>query len=238
MIPLRDANPAQTAPLVTVTLIVINALVWFYEVSLGPHRIEPFIQTYGLVPAHFLSFTSHAGGFFGNAVMPLFTSIFLHGSWAHVIGNMWFLWIFGDNVEDRLGHGRFVLFYLLCGIGASLAHALFNPHSTMPTIGASGAISGVLGAYLIMFPHARVLTLLILFVYVQLIEIPAYVFLLVYIGFQLLMGITAPETYAEQASGVAYWAHIGGFALGVALCLIFPRTRRIVRRKESALWRD
>ena len=144
MIPLRDSTPSGTIPVVTTVLIAINCVVWLYEVSLGEHA-QRFIVEYGLIPLRLVKFYGLQGGFTDNALIPLVASIFMHGGWLHVIGNMWFLWIFGDNVEDRLGHFKFLLFYLLCGIGASLIHVMFNADSRLPTIGASGAISGYWG---------------------------------------------------------------------------------------------
>jgi membrane associated rhomboid family serine protease len=195
--------------------IIINAAIFLYQVSLGAH-VEPFIQRHGLIPLHFMHFNQFDGGFTGNTLFPLFSSIFMHGGWLHIVGNMWFLWIFGDNVEDRLGHFKFFVFYLLCGIGASLIHVFADPTSQIPTIGASGAISGVLGAYLVSFPHARVHTLFIIFVIIRFIEVPAYLFLGIWFLFQIVSGAGQGAAYGQQA-GVAWWAHIGGFVVGVVL---------------------
>ena len=163
MIPLRDVIPSRTTPYITVTIIVLNGLAWLFEISL-PHDVLPeFLQVYGMVPADFHAPT-------------LITSMFLHGSWSHVLGNMWYLWIFGDNVEDRVGHGRFIVFYLLCGIVAALGQMAIDPHSTLPTIGASGAIAGMMGAYFVLYPHSRVLTL-IPWIFIQVVELPATVLL-------------------------------------------------------------
>src|SRR4249919_54323 len=164
MIPLRDIIPSRTTPYVTVTIIVLNAVAWFYEISMPERSLQAFLTAYGVVPAHFVTST-------------LFTSMFLHGSWSHVIGNMWYLWIFGDNVEDRVGHGGFVVFYLLCGVAASLAHIAAESHSMLPTIGASGAIAGVMGAYFVLYPKSRVLTLIPLIIIMEVIELPAIVLL-------------------------------------------------------------
>ncbi|MBM4326079.1 MAG: rhomboid family intramembrane serine protease [Deltaproteobacteria bacterium] len=233
MIPLRDSNPSGTAPVVTVALIALNVVVWFYEVALGP-RVERFIFDYGLIPARFVASLHHPVSMVSNALVPLFTSVFMHGGWLHVIGNMWFLWIFGDNVEDRLGHFRFLIFYLMCGIGASIAHVMFHPGSNIPTIGASGAISGVLGAYLVSFPHSRVLTLLIIFVIIRLVEIPAFLFLILWFVFQFVSG-TAEIGSSQETGGVAYWAHMGGFVIGIALLWFFPKRRRF---REYSAWAD
>src|SRR5205814_6076768 len=146
MIPLRDVIPSRTTPYITVTIIVLNALAWLFELSMPPDALNQFLYVYGVVPASFSAPT-------------LITSMFLHGSWSHVIGNMWYLWIFGDNVEDRLGHGRFIAFYLLCGVVSAMGQVVMDPTSALPTIGASGAIAGVMGAYFVLYPKSRVLTL-------------------------------------------------------------------------------
>jgi membrane associated rhomboid family serine protease len=159
MIPLRDVIPSRTTPYITVTIIVLNGLACLFEISLPHDVLNEFITVYGVVPAAFSAPT-------------LITSMFLHGSWLHVLGNMWYLWIFGDNVEDRVGHGRFIIFYLLCGIAAALGQVAVDPHSTLPTIGASGAIAGVMGAYFVLYPHPRVLTL-IPCIFIQIVELPA-----------------------------------------------------------------
>ena len=220
MIPLRDVIPSRTTPYVTITLIVLNALAWFYELAVPEDLLPVFLQTYGVVPASFSPPT-------------LVTSMFLHGSWSHVIGNMWFLWIFGDNIEDRLGRGRFVLFYLICGIGAAAGHILMEPRSMLPTIGASGAIAGVMGAYFVLYPHSRVLTLVPLFIYWEIVELPA-IFLL---GFWFLMQLfgagigTISSTSGAESGGIAFMAHIAGFALGALIVFVFRKSRQ-----EPQLW--
>ena len=215
MIPLRDVIPSRTTPYITVALIVLNGLAWFYELAVPEDLLPVFLQTYGVVPASFSAPT-------------LVTSMFLHGSWSHVIGNMWFLWIFGDNIEDRLGHGRFVVFYLICGIGAAAGHILMDPHSMLPTIGASGAIAGVMGAYFVLYPHSRVLTLVPLFIYWEIVELPA-IFLL---GFWFLMQLfgagigTITPTSGAESGGIAFMAHVAGFALGAVIVFVFRKSRR------------
>ncbi|MBI4965730.1 MAG: rhomboid family intramembrane serine protease [Desulfomonile tiedjei] len=221
MIPLRDSNPSATVPIVTIVLIVINSIVWLYEVSLGA-RADQFIVEYGLIPVRFLNFYRYSGGLTDNAIVPLFSSIFMHAGWLHVIGNMWFLWIFGDNVEDRLGHITYLIFYILCGLGSSLIHVFFNTGSQIPTIGASGAISGVLGAYLVSFPHARIHTLLIIFIIIRFVELPAFIFLIIWFAFQFISG-TAQIGARGDVGGVAYWAHMGGFVVGILLLWIMPK---------------
>src|SRR5579864_5566306 len=169
MIPLRDVITSRTTPYITTTIIALNAVAWLFEVTLPQDVLNQFLATYGVVPASFSPPT-------------LVTSMFLHGSWMHVIGNMWYLWIFGDNVEDRLGHGRFIVFYLLCGIAAALGQVFMDPSSTLPTIGASGAIAGVMGAYFVLYPNSRVITLVI-WIFIQVVELPAVILL----GFWFLM---------------------------------------------------
>jgi membrane associated rhomboid family serine protease len=211
MIPLRDVIPSRTTPYITVTIIIINALAWFFELALPRDVLPAFLQVYGVVPANFSAAT-------------LITSMFLHGSWSHVLGNMWYLWIFGDNVEDRLGHGRFVLFYLLCGIAAAFGQIAMDPQSTLPTIGASGAIAGVMGAYFVLYPHSRVLTLIPLLIIWEIIELPAIMLL----GFWFLMQLFSAGTVAITANthgggGVAFMAHVAGFLTGVVAVFAFRK---------------
>ena len=211
MIPLRDVIPSRTTPYITTTIIVLNAITWLFEVSLPQDSLNQFIGTYGVVPAYFSPPT-------------LITSMFLHGSWMHVIGNMWYLWIFGDNVEDRLGHGRFIVFYLLCGIAAALGQIVMDPTSTLPTIGASGAIAGVMGAYFVLYPQSRVLTLIPLIIFWEVIELPAYILL----GFWFVMQLFSAGTIAVTASshgsgGVAFAAHVAGFVVGMAGVFVFKK---------------
>jgi len=211
MIPLRDVIPSRTTPYITTTIIVLNAITWLFEVSLPQDSLNQFIGTYGVVPAYFSPPT-------------LITSMFLHGSWMHVIGNMWYLWIFGDNVEDRLGHGRFIVFYLLCGIAAAIGQIVMDPTSTLPTIGASGAIAGVMGAYFVLYPQSRVLTLIPLIIFWEVIELPAYILL----GFWFVMQLFSAGTIAVTASshgsgGVAFAAHVAGFVVGMAGVFVFKK---------------
>ncbi len=217
MFPLRDTVRSRTFPVVNVTIIVINILVFLYEFALGQH-IEVFIREYGLTPVRFFWGLQHN---FGDAIIPLFTSMFLHGGWIHLLGNIWFLYIFGDNVEDRVGHGGYVVFYLLCGIGAALSQTFLFSKSQIPMVGASGAIAGVLGAYFLLFPHARVLTLVPIFIFLQVMEIPAVVFLIFWFLFQFIQGTFA----SSEAGGVAWWAHIGGFIAGMALIFAFKKKK-------------
>jgi membrane associated rhomboid family serine protease len=212
MIPLRDVIPSRTTPYITVTIIILNALAWLFELALPPDVRTLFLQVYGVVPADFHATT-------------LITSMFLHGGWMHVLGNMWYLWIFGDNVEDRLGHGRFIVFYLLCGIIAALGQIAIDPQSTLPTIGASGAIAGVMGAYFVIYPRSRVLTLIPLIIFWEIIELPAIVLL----GFWFVMQLFSAGTIAITSStvgGVAFAAHVAGFVVGMIGGLLF-RKRQI-----------
>jgi membrane associated rhomboid family serine protease len=216
MIPLRDVIPSRTTPYITITIIVLNALAWLFEVSLPHEVLNQFLTIYGVVPADFSPPT-------------LVTSMFLHGSWSHVIGNMWYLWIFGDNVEDRVGHGRFIVFYLLCGIAAALGQVAVDPNSLLPTIGASGAIAGVMGAYFVLYPHSRVLTL-IPWWFLQIVELPAIALL----GFWFLMQLFSAGAIAVTANthgggGVAFAAHVVGFVAGMGGVFVF-------RKRELDPW--
>ena len=213
MIPLRDVIPSRTTPVVTIGLIVANTLVFLFQVSLPRPELRMFVQEYGLIPAQF-------------SVPTLVTSVFLHGGWLHFIGNMWYLWIFGDNVEDRMGHLRYLAFYLICGIVAGLGHVVIGPESYLPTIGASGAIAGVMGAYFVLYPRSRILTLIPIIVFIQIIEIPAVFFLAFWFIMQLFSGVGSLAG-PNQAGGVAFWAHIAGFVAGLALVRPFRRAERL-----------
>jgi membrane associated rhomboid family serine protease len=221
MIPLRDINPRSTRPLVTVLLILINVGVFLHQISLGP-RAGQELYTFGMIPARIPLLLTSSTMTLSQALFPLLTSMFLHGGWLHggwlhLIGNMWFLWVFGDNVEDRLGHFKYLLFYLACGAGAGLAHTLTNLGSTVPAVGASGAISGVMGAYIVLLPRSRVLTLVPLLFFFFTIQLPAVVLLGYWFLIQLLSGLGSWG--AHDAGGVAWWAHIGGFVLGAVLVM-------------------
>jgi membrane associated rhomboid family serine protease len=212
-------------PVVTIALIVINTAVFLYEISLGP-ALGPFMAAYGLVPAHVTLGLRYGEVGVAESIAPFFTCMFLHGGWWHLIGNMWFLWIFGDNVEDTLGSVRFLLFYLLCGLAAGAAQYLAQPASALPTVGASGAIAGVLGAYALLFPGAKILTLVPIIFVLQVIEVPAVVMLGIWFLMQILNGSVA--TLGTATGGVAWWAHIGGFLAGLGLGWVLrPRRTRI-----------
>jgi len=219
-IPLKDLNPRRTYPVVNVLLILTNVAVYLYQLemqlTLPPRAYQAFLVAHATIPARVPAFL---GGdlSFGMAFYPLFTSMFLHSGIAHIAGNMLFLWIFGDNVEDFFGHIPYLFFYFVCGIGAGLLHVLFNFHSSLPAVGASGAISGVMGAYALLYPRARVLTLLFVF----LVPIPAFVILGYWFLLQFLAGVSSLG--AEATGGVAWWAHIGGFLLGMLLTSLSRR---------------
>ena len=219
MIPLRDINPTRTAPLVNVAIIVVNVAAFLYEVSLGQH-LELLFSEYAVIPQHIVASLSN---FHVNALASLFTSMFLHGGWLHLGGNMLYLWIFGDNVEEKMGHGRYLIFYLLCGLTATAVHIVVDPASTMPTVGASGAISGVLAAYLFMFPKAKGVTLIPIFVFLQVAELPAIVVLGMWFILQFFNGLISLGFETAGMGGVAWWAHIGGFAAGAILFLPFKK---------------
>jgi rhomboid family protein len=222
MIPLRDDNPAALAPVVTVAIIVINCLVFLYQLTLGPAE-EIFVFTFAAIPARL----------FGAAVdiapipawLTVFTSMFLHGNFLHLAGNMLYLWIFGNNIEDMMGHGRFVIFYLVVGAVAAYSHALTDPSSTIPMIGASGAISGVLGAYVFLFPRARVRVLIPIGIFPYIIDVSAIVVLGFWIGVQIFNAIFS---LGGAGGGVAWSAHVGGFFAGLALIKLFARSRTAV----------
>ena len=212
MIPLSDDQPTRRFPIITIALIALNAFVFIgWQLRIG---MEEALHIGAFVPA---MLTQHEPG----ATTRLITSLFMHGGWMHLIGNMWFLWIFGDNVEDACGPVRFLTFYLLCGVAATLAHAWPVPDSTMPLVGASGAISGVLGAYLLKHPHARVRTLIPLGFFSRIVDLPAWVFLLIWMGLQVLLQAGAR---AGHGGGVAYLAHIGGFVAGMGLIVFFEKS--------------
>ncbi len=221
MIPLRDDNPTKIVPVMTVGLIVFNVLVFLYQMSLGPGGAEVFVYQFGAIPAVI----------FGSQALPselvaipasfsVFTSMFLHGGFMHLIGNMLYLWIFGNNIEDAMGHGRFIVFYLLTGVAASMAHFLTDLTSEIPTIGASGAISGILGAYILLYPRAQVLVLIPLGFFIRVMYVPAGLALGFYFVLQILQGSL---TLGQGGGGVAWFAHIGGFIAGLFLVGLFKQ---------------
>jgi len=214
MIPLRSSERTYSTATVTLTLIAINLLVFFYELTLSGWRLNYFIASYGIVPDRF-------------SIFSLLTSMFIHGGFLHILGNMWFLWIFGRGIEDILGHGKFLVFYLACGLAAGIIHVLVNASSPVPTVGASGAIAGVMGAYLIKFPRARIVTLVPIIIFITTVDIPAAFLLLYWFAIQFFSGVGSVG-YSQASSGdVAWFAHIGGFLAGMGLIvLMHPRERR------------
>ena len=223
MIPLKDRNPRRLFPIVTIFLIAVNIFVFFYDLSLGI-KLERFIFYFSVTPSA-IHQVLHSNIFRPFVFITLITSLFLHGGWLHLGGNMLYLWIFGDNVEDKLGHFRFLVFYLICGIAASALHIYFEPTSLIPTIGASGAISGVLGAYIILFPRARVLTLIPIFIFIQIVELPAYIIIGLWFVLQFFNGMLSLKYATAGMGGVAWWAHIGGFISGLILVIPFRKFR-------------
>jgi len=218
MIPLRDEIPTQKTPVVNYILITLNIVVFIFQYLLGTQG-DSFVYQFALIPAQVTS-----GGIQLGDVTDVFTSMFMHAGLAHIGGNMLYLWIFGDNVEDAMGHGRFLLFYLIGGLTASIAHILTNPTSQIPTVGASGAIAAVLGAYLILYPRSRVLTLLTLGYFIRLTMVPAVIVLGLWFVFQLFQGVLSLG--GPDVGGVAFFAHIGGFVTGILLARIFEQRQR------------
>ncbi len=232
MFPLKDNIPSSRPPYVNYFLIAANFLIFFWEMSLGPY-LPTVADVLGFVPARFLSLLAQGAAPWPVIVAPLFTSLFLHGGWLHIIGNMWFLYVFGDNVEDTLGHGRYLGFYLACGVAANLIYLLFAPLARVPLIGASGAIAGVMGAYFFLFPGARILTLFLIIFIPIFLELPAYFFLGFWFLLQFIYGTSSLGAVHPGAGGVAWWAHVGGFLVGILL--LFPlapaRARDLLERR-------
>lgn len=210
MIPIRDNIRSRRFPIVSIVLIVINIAVFIYELSLNQAQLSNFMFNFGIIPRRVAALSTGQIDFFG-AVIPLISGMFIHGGWLHLLGNMLYLWIFGDNVEDRLGRGKFLLLYLGTGIVGSLAQVWANPQAAEPVIGASGAVAGILGAYFLTYPKAKVLTLVPIFIIISFIEIPAFAFLIIWFILQSLNGFTS---IGATGNMVAWWAHIGGFVTG------------------------
>jgi membrane associated rhomboid family serine protease len=217
MFPVSDVIPSRTTPYVTVTLIALNAIAFFIELRISDAELRQVVFAYGVVPAFF-------------SWPDVLTSMFLHSGWLHFLGNMLYLWIFGDNVEDRLGHVRFLLFYLFCGAIAALGQTASHPLSTLPMIGASGAIAGVMGAYFVLYPQSRVLTAVFIIFFIDLIEIPAIYFLGIWFLMQLFSGVGSLGARAADG-GVAFWAHVGGFAAGALLGAVWRAAE--AKRRQS-----
>ncbi|HUL04249.1 MAG TPA: rhomboid family intramembrane serine protease [Gemmatimonadales bacterium] len=246
MFPYKDDNPTVLTPVVTVAIIVLNVLAWIFVQGAGAREaVASSVCQFGLIPGELLGTVAP-----GTAVplgprmscvleaphyTAVLTSMFMHGGWLHLLGNMWFLWVFGNNIEDAMGHVRFVLFYLLCGIAAAAAQVLKDSHGIAPMVGASGAISGVMGAYLVLYPRVRVHTLLVLGIFITRVALPAYVMLGYWFVLQLLLGTAG--TLSKVQGGVAFWAHVGGFVAGVALIKFFVNPELAERKKaEHSEW--
>ena len=235
MIPIRDDTPRFSTPFVTYFIIALNVAVFLLELSVGAqsHRaLNSFVYQFGVVPVHFeraLAGTGHLSPV--DLFLPILTSMFLHASWLHIIGNMWFLWIFGDNIEDHLGHFAYLLFYLLCGIAAAITHILLNVGSNAPTVGASGAIAGVMGAYFVLYPRGRVL---MWFPPIFFFHLPAWLVLGYWFFVQFMSGAATSVAESGQSSGgIAFWAHVGGFVAGIVLIKLLPERPR---RYRYATW--
>jgi membrane associated rhomboid family serine protease len=237
MIPIRDDQPRFSTPYITYFLVALNVVVFLMELSIGAQShgtLNSLIYEFGVVPQQILG----AGGSTQlspvGAVVPIFTSMFLHGSWLHIIGNMWVLWIFGDNIEDHLGHFSYLAFYLVCGFAAAVAHILLNPGSNVPTVGASGAIAGIMGAYFLLYPKARVLTIVPLIVFFTFWWLPAWIVLGYWFLVQFLSGTATSIAYSSSSSGgIAFWAHVGGFVAGIILIKVLPERRH---RQRYGTW--
>ena len=232
MIPISDENPTELRPVVTVALILVNLYAWFQLQGAGtPQALEASVIAFGTIPCEITGACRPVGLTTGT----ILTAMFMHGSWEHILGNLLFLWVFGNNIEDSMGHLRFLAFYLLCGAVAAAAHIVFNLASPLPAVGASGAISGVMGAYIVLYPHARVRTW---FPPIFLFHIRAMFFLAYWFGLQLLMAYLEFGAEAGEQGGVAVWAHVGGFVAGLALVKVFEnRTLTRARRAKVQLTR-
>ena len=227
MIPIRDDAPRFSTPYVNYFIILLNVLIFLFELSVGwqnQEQLNALMYTFGVVPKHVTAALGHsAQGGVAGAFVPVLTSMFLHASWLHILGNMWWLWIFGDNIEDYLGHFLYLAFYLMCGYAAAFTHVLLNLGSNVPSVGASGAIAGVMGAYFVLYPKARVLTLVPLIVFFTFWWIPAWIVLGIWFLMQFLSGTaTAVATTSQTGGGVAFWAHVGGFVSGIVMIKILP----------------
>ena len=228
MFPLRDDQPVFSTPYITYFLIALNLVIYFFEWQLGMQgrgALNSLVMQFGVIPRVEIGLLTGTPVFSPmGAFVPILTSMFLHASWGHVIGNMWMLYLFGDNIEDYLGHFSYLIFYLLSGVAASLTHILFNASSPIPSIGASGAIAGVMGAYLVLYPRARVLTWL----FIVIVPFPAWLWLVIWASQQFLSG-AASIVQTLQTSGIAFWAHVGGFVTGILMVKLFPQRRHRYR---------
>lgn len=240
MIPIRDDVPSRTYPFVNTTLIVLNVIAFLYEQTLDQENLVRLFHQLGVVPAAYFhdALRDSMGNVYtvswADRIVPLFTTMFLHGGWLHVIGNMLYLYIFGDNVEDCVGHFRYLVFYTLCGLAASGAHIFSNPDSTVPTVGASGAVAGVLGAYLMLYPRAQVVAVLPIFIMLYVVRLPALFFLGIWFLEQFFLGAMSLGVQTAQTGGIAFLAHVGGFVAGAVLIWVFRKKRR--RATTRDLW--
>lgn len=233
MIPLRDNIPSNRRPIMNYSIIGLNVLFFMLEVGTGSH-LQQFLTTFGFIPARFFAIQEVHPERYLALYLPFLTTMFLHGGWLHLIANMWTLFIFGDNVEDRLGHWRYLLFYLASGVAGSLLHAYLTPNSWVPVVGASGAIAGVMGAYFLLFRQSMVLVFIPFFIMAPIVEVPAYVFLGVWFLLQFFSGtFSILGERAAQGGGVAFWAHVGGFVAGVCLVLVLSTIGLVQREKRS-----
>ena len=243
MFPLRDDNPTIRTPVVTIAFILVNVIVWLYVEGAGMSErlLADTVCQFGMIPAEVTGSTGGYGGvdlgeslpacaFGGLTRSAVLTSMFMHGSWLHLIGNMWFLWLFGNNIEDSMGSGRFLVFYLIAGAAAAAAHVVTGPASVMPMVGASGAVSGVMGGYLLLYPRVRIQTLFIFIILLRIIAVPAWLVLILWFGLQVLAAYVTPV----DTGGVAVWAHIGGFVAGVAMIRLFANPALLAARAARA----
>jgi membrane associated rhomboid family serine protease len=242
LFPLRDENPTSLFPVFTIAIVVANVAVWVLLQGGGVSvsALSDSVCRFGAIPAEITGQTGGYGGvrlgpgaspcaFGGHTTLALFTSMFLHGGWMHLLANMWFLWLFGNNIEDSMGHIRFVVFYVVVGLVAGLAHVLSAPGSPVPTVGASGAISGLMGAYLVLYPRVRIQTFFFFIVFFRIIPVPAWLVLLYWFALQVLSGALAPL----EGGGVAFWAHVGGFVAGVVLVKLFENRQLVAARRHQ-----
>jgi membrane associated rhomboid family serine protease len=234
MIPIRDDQPRFSTPYVTYFIIALNVLVFIFELSVkaqGERALAGFMYEFGVVPRYVTDMlVGEARINLVGAFLPMLTSMFMHASLLHILGNMWALWIFGDNIEDYLGHFSYLLFYLLCGFAASTTHIVLNPNSSVPSLGASGAIAGVMGAYFLLYPRARVLTIVPLIIFFTFWWLPAWIVLGYWFVIQFLSGAATSIAYSSQTGGgIAFWAHVGGFVTGIVLVKVFPERQRRYR---------
>lgn len=232
MLPIKDTIPSRNPPVMTQMIILLNAVAFFFQLTMPQRTLEQFIYLFGIVPARYThpAWAEYVG-FPVDDYLPFLTHMFLHGGWLHIISNMWSLWIFGDNVEDRMGPFRFLVFYLLCGLAAGATHMMTNSNSIVPSVGASGALAGVLAAYFLWFKHSRIIVMMPIIIIPFFFELPAFFYLGFWFVSQLFSG-TASLLSPEQGGGIAWWAHIGGFVAGAAMCWAFRRSRRERRRYE------